>query len=138
MIDKKTGQRRKRAPEIPNDWQQFILSILYVSIVPLIPLILELWFNGTISDTTLLITTAIFSVTIGASSKNSILFGIGIFCAIIFSSAFGVALKLKGSQNNIEGTSIVCVIVLIILIILNAWDRWNRHMVDQEKFWDFK
>jgi len=124
-----------RAPRPSEEWQHFILSLLYVSLLPLLPLGLELWLKGTLTDQSLTLTTAIYSVTVGASSKDRLLFGVGILFAIVFSSAFGVVLKAPTPPDN---TRAACFVVLTILTALNVTDRWNRHMVENEKFWDFK
>lgn len=126
--------RWRRVPEIPEEWQHFLLSVLYLSVLPLIPLGLELWLKGSLSETSLTLTTAIYSVTIGASSKNRLLFGVGILLAIIFSSAFGVVL---GAAQAPKGTREACLVVLMLLMLFNLIDRWNDHMADGKKFWDF-
>lgn len=112
--DKKTWPR---APEIPDEWQHFLLSVLYVSALPLIPLALELWLKGSLSESSLTLTTAIFSVTVGASSKNRLLFGVGILLAIVFSSAFGVVLH---TAQPPKGTQEACFFALGFLTVFNG------------------
>jgi hypothetical protein len=130
-----TVKKRRRAPELPEEWQHFILSVLYLTLLPLIPLALELWLKGKLSETSLTLVTAIFSVTIGASSNNRVLFGVGILLAIVFSSAFGVVLNTAQPPN---GTREACFVVLLLLSVFHIFERWNRHVVDGEKFWSFK
>lgn len=124
-----------RVPDLPEEWQHFLLSLLYVSILPLIPLVLEFWLKGSLTASSLTLTTAIYSVTVGASSKNRLLFGVGILLAFVFSSVFGVVMNASAPP---KGTEQACFVVLALLTVFNVFDRWNRHMVDREKFWDFK
>lgn len=134
MAQEEKQNKWPRAPEIPEEWQHFILSVLYISLLPLLPLGLELWLKGSLSETSLTLTTAIYSVTVGSSSKSRLVFGGGILVAIIFSSAFGVIL---GASKVPKGTMEACIVVIVLLTIFNLLDRWNHHMVDRKKFWDF-
>lgn len=127
--------RWRRVPDLPEEWQHFLLSLLYVSLLPLIPLVLEFWLKGNLSASSLTLATAIYSVTVGASSKNRLLFGVGILLAIVFSSVFGVVMN---ATTPPKGTEEACFVVLALLTVFNVFDRWNRHMADHEKFWDFK
>jgi len=123
-----------RFPDIPFQWQHFILSIIYLTIIPLIPLGLEFWFTGSIKTQTLALTTAIYSVTIGSSSSSRLLFGVGIVTGILFSAVFG---KVLQPGTELVGSNVACYATLIILSVINILGRWNEHMAEGKKFWRF-
>ena len=124
----------KRLPGLPKEAQHYILSLLFQLAVPLLPLLLEFWFSGQIKPETLTLTAALYSVSVGVSSANILLFGIGIVVGILFSVAFGVATI---SPTKVPNCEILSIAAISLTFMIHAAERWNIHIADKKPYWRF-
>ncbi len=125
----------RRIPSVPKNIQNFGLSFIFIVILPLLPLFLELWCSSTISAKSLAIATAIYSVSIGVSSHDRLLFGFSIIISISFSVAFGHAVS---TGNAPAYGSILAGMAILCISGAHLMERWNRHAIDSEEFGFFK
>lgn len=131
-----TNEKRKRLrlPVIPKHYQHFGVSVIFIVFLPLLPLFLEYWFLSKISAQSLTLATAIYAVSIGASSTHTIIFGLAIPVSIAFSAAFGVVISIESPP---PGCSYAAAISIIVISVIHVGERWNRHAVDKKPFWSF-
>lgn len=117
-----------------SKWQHFIFCFFVQLILPLMPLCIEFWIKGTITDQTLSISAAMYSISIGVSTKNLGLLGVSIFSAMAFSSVFGYTI----SGNNMHfSVTAPAIITIIAFMVIHATERYKRHVRDGELFIDF-
>jgi hypothetical protein len=88
--------------------------------------------------TTANLTVSIYAITLGGSSGNRLLFGLGIAIGLIFAAAFGNAVA-RPPQAVVLGVSHAtpALIALLLLVLVHSLERYNRHVVDRTPFWEF-
>lgn len=117
-----------------NKWQHFVFSYFVQLLLPLMPLIIEFWIKGNVSNETYSISTAMYSISIGVTTKNLALLGISIFVAMAFSSIFGF---VTSGNSLFLPVSIPSLITIISFMIIHATERYKRHVKDGELFIEF-
>ncbi|MEW6380802.1 MAG: hypothetical protein AB1611_14505 [bacterium] len=117
----------------PDHWQEFILCLAFHMILPLSPLGLELLFTQKLSNTSLTICASIYSVSIGSSSRNRLLFGLAIFSGMIFASMFGVAIK----NNQVPFCKLLCLLDIFSIFLFHGIERYYRHVVNEKPYWEW-
>jgi len=121
---------------ISAETTEFVTCIILHMLVPLLPLFLETWkMKGAPTEATLSITAAMYSISIGLSSRNKGVFSICIFVGFLFSMAFGLII---GDSGSLPSLKFAAVITIIAIFIIHACERYNIHMVECSPFWNFK
>jgi len=117
-----------------NNWQHFLFSIVVQLFLPLMPLIIELWLTGKINGQTYAISVAMYSISIGVTTKNLALLGASIFIAVLFSSVFGYL----ASGNTLQyPVTIPSITTIFAFMFIHATERYKRHVKEGELFIDF-
>lgn len=116
---------------------QALLSCLLVHmLVPLIPMILEAWWReGGLTNTTATLTAAMYSISIGISSRSQGIFSLSLVIGLIFSVLFG----LISSNPTIKIPYILegSLFALMLVIGVHFCERFNKHYIEHEPFWLF-
>lgn len=124
----------RRIPTIPVHWQNFFLSILFRSLMPLLPILLEFIKNGKVNDASVVLSTSMYIITVGITSTDRLMFGLTIIGSIIFAFLYGT---LPNTQQVPSFLINISVIVLVFTFILNSLERYNRHCVDRSPIFEF-
>ncbi|MBK5073626.1 hypothetical protein I2492_09940 [Budviciaceae bacterium CWB-B4] len=115
---------------------EFLTCIILHMLVPLLPLILELWkTHGTATDATLAITASMYSISIGLSSRNKAIFSFCIFISILFSMAFGFI--LSNAADSLPLVKYGSFATILLVFGIHACERYNKHVVECVPFWNF-
>ncbi len=114
-------------------YQEYGLCVLFHLVFPLVPMFLELWISGSISSKSLLLSTAIYAIAIGNSSRFRIMLGLCIFIAFIFCVLFGVVAAGAVSPANGE---ISAKFTLIFLFLSTLAEKHGVHVSEGRFFWD--
>lgn len=120
-------------PLIDEHKQEFYLCILFQLFLPLFPLLLELWVSGVISNRSLMISTAIYAISIGNASRHKIIFGICVIISMFFSVGFGAVIGgvvLKYSMP-------VALITILSIFTMSVSEKHAVHIRDKVACWDF-
>ena len=120
-------------PAINEAWTAFLLCLIVHMSLPLLPLAVEWLITGIVTKSSLTITIAIYAMTIGASSTNSIIAIICIITGIIFSVLYGVTLIQNTYQFQVD-TMWISKMALAVVIVPHVIERYNRHVVDLQPF----
>lgn len=106
----------------------FYFAIFCYLVLPLFPLILEQWARGSISESSITLSTAIYAITIGVSSRSKTLLALGIGIGLIFSFASGATFRAESlpESRNMAFLAIVCVFVW------HGIERYTRHIIERE------
>jgi hypothetical protein len=120
----------KRVPGLSDEWQNLILSIIFVMFLPLLPILLEFLQNHSITEKSLTLAAAMYSIEIGISSRSKLIFGISVAASITFSSFFGFA----ATNNSLAVTHTWAIIGIGAISLMHLFERVNRHIMDKEPF----
>lgn len=115
--------------------QEYLLCIMFQLLLPLLPLALEFWFKGVISEKSLMISVAIYAISIGSASQNKLLFGFTVIVSIIFSAFFGVVV---GGGSSPSHSVEVAEISLVAIFLASALEKYTIHITEETKCWTFK
>lgn len=131
------GERVKRIKEIIIEWSPgidtYLLCLTTVLILPLVPVMAERLWKGTISEQTGLISAAMYSISIGLSSTWKFQFGLGVVLSVLFSILFGISLAGAMSGSAIGGLKFTPVDMSLLCIgcifSVHALERFIRHVL---------
>jgi hypothetical protein len=144
-VTKKKISREKEA------LQNYGLAVLFVGIAPLLPILLEISISGEVTEGSVIITSAIYSITIALASNNRFYFGFFFFASVIESAFYGATAN-KGSQSLVVTMSHIRIVInkgdnlsdvrytfVAILVTFAALtiERFGRHMRNREEFFEF-
>lgn len=125
----------RRIPSIPEQWNDFIICIVLHMVFPLLPLLIEFIIIDSITDKTLAITTSMYSVAIGLSSRSMLMFVLCFVISFIFSAIFGM---ISVSQSfSLAYVHIASTISIFCIFVIHCCERYNKHVVDCAPFWEF-
>lgn len=125
---------------IDKCWEQFCLCVVAHMILPFMPLFFELWKTGTIGPTSLTISTAMYAISIGLSSKISLITLMCTIVAFVFSFAYGDSVdRYKHSTVDpellhLEAYAFICIALIFASHFL---ERYVRHVLNGEDFMSF-
>jgi hypothetical protein len=120
---------------MPDYWQQYVTCILFLFLIPLLPLV-GLWYmDQHITEKEFLLTAAIYILAIGTSSKSKLIFALSVVFAILFTTACGRQVDLTGAIPLSE--KILAVVAFLAVILPHLLERYNRHVVLRAPFIEF-
>jgi hypothetical protein len=77
---------------------------------------------------------SVYSISIAASSRSRLIFGIAILGSIFFATLFGLAAGLKFSYADYRMLTIG---YIISISLYHGCERWNRHLFERKPFLQF-
>lgn len=119
-------------------WSNYIFCLAVHMVLPLSPLIIEAVIRADHIPTiqTLSVTTSLYAIGIGLSSRNIALFGACLLIGVLFAVFFGITVATHSYDiNSHYWPFIVC---LSCVFIMHACERYNRHVADCTPFLEFK
>jgi hypothetical protein len=127
---------------MPLAWQQFLLSVLFLVVVPLSAIVADLAIKGEVADQDLYLTLAVYFVATGATSRSQLILGVSIILSAAYFVSYGVVVARPLACPPIApGHSLVADAVIygfpLIFTAFSAIERYKRHVMKAEKFWDF-
>lgn len=120
-----------RIPGPSPRWQNFLVCVLLLMVFPTAPLWLELWRTRAISESTIAMVAALYSITIGISTRNKLLTGWAFFSSFFYMGAFGMTVN---SGQPLYESKIIGLAGIGVLFILHLLERINRHLLAREPF----
>lgn len=121
----------KPITDIPSEWRHFGASLAFTIVLPLVPLLIESWYENRITAQSLTLATAIYAATIGVSSKNVVLLAISLIVSIIFAVAFG---RIMGTGSIPDGCSAAAWLSLAAITVVHVCERFIKHVAKGESF----
>lgn len=120
---------------ISRGWQQCLACIILHSLFPLLPVVLELLITESVTVRTLMITTAIYVITIGSLSRSILFFTITILMSVLFSVGFGLVME----GGKIPGyTSTAAIIILLAIFVSYSREKYVLHVIEKAECLNFK
>ncbi|MGR5358138.1 hypothetical protein [Vibrio chagasii] len=129
----------KPIPGVSDEVSDFVTCLLLHMILPLLPLIIETWkTQGNPTDMTLAISTSMYSIAIGMSSRNKAIFAVGVFVSILFSIVFGMLnVTVNGQSTSLPYVQGASLFTMFLIFVMHGCERYNKHVVECKPFWDF-
>lgn len=117
--------------EIPSEWRQFVASLTFTIVLPMVPLVIEAWYDREITAQSLTLATAIYAATIGVSSKNVVLLAITVLVSVTFAIAFG---RIMGTGEVPDGCAGAALLSLTAITVVHVCERYIKHVGKRESF----
>jgi hypothetical protein len=145
--EKKIPEKKRR-----EAWDNFILSILLIGIVPLLPILIELAVTRKIGEGSLMITTAIYNVTIAISSNSKLTFGLFLVTSLVEVAIYGsvassdsanlkygevIGIKISSSSSMALSDNPFFMLAIAVPFLTFAWERYSRHVRNREEVFEF-
>lgn len=121
-------------PSMPKNYQDFAVSLLFVVVLPLIPVGIEQWVKGVVGPNSLTLAAAMYALSIGASSKSPLLMALGVLSSLSFAMLFGVTLASTVIPAGVDTAAFAS---MAFVAVVHGCERWNRHACDHERFLDY-
>jgi len=84
------------------------------------------------SGRTVTLTTSLYAISIGLSSKNKMIFSLCLFIGIVFSVLFGLSHAPKPAD-----VASFSYMAIALVFVTHAAERYNRHVIDCRPFLEF-
>lgn len=131
----------RRIPGLPEHWQHYVLCLVFHLLLPLLPLGVELLVAQKVSVSSLSLSVAMYSISIGGSSKSRLQFGLSVVICIAYSIVFGLTVPGAPAAAQVSQTlansSGYGAWALLFIFVYHALERYNRHVVDRAPYWEF-
>ena len=124
----------KKIPPMPEHWQSFFLSVIFLMVLPLLPIGLEWLQTGVFSRKSLALYASVYSISIAACTRSRLIFGIAILGSIFFASLFGLAAGVGFSYADYQ---VLTIVYIITISLIHSGERWNRHLFEKKPFFQF-
>ncbi|EDN65893.1 membrane protein [Beggiatoa sp. PS] len=98
-----------------NEWHEYAASIIFVLMLPLLPILFELLVSYKIATSSLTIMASFYAIAVGVSSHERGQFWVGSITCIIFAGVFGFI-----SQNHMLSLSLPSIVLVILLLIASG------------------
>lgn len=135
MVQKSDAGKRE-ARVISVNWQHFSASFVCAVLFPLLPLAIELFVSGSISDNSVLISSIMYCSAIALASDSVLVFVLGFLLSIILSMAFGIT--FYNNQAAPSGSHTLSLIAIGFFGLSHSLQRYNQHVVRGEDFIVFR
>lgn len=131
----------------PYHWQQYIICVVLHLLLPLLPLLIELWITGRLQIASMTLGASMYVIAIGLSSRNLVILILGLVWGIVLAIISGVASEAslhastaKGREEHLNtamaGNSFwwVSVVGMSSMFIFHLCERYNRHVAERAPF----
>lgn len=134
-------------------WQNYGLAVLLIGIVPILPILIELIIHKSITEDSLAITAAVYSITVAVASNSKFYFAFFLVASIIEAALYGSITDSPSrstisvwnfadihitsyapSQNTDNGIFLVAMLLTFLSLLV---ERYSRHITNREEFFEF-
>jgi hypothetical protein len=147
------AEDRSAASRAMGPWENCIVSVLFIGIFPLAPVLLELLLKNQVTADSLTVTAAIYAITIAVASNRAIMLAIGFTVAffecvlygqdvtvtggksLVLKDFFGITVSAANSSPSTHSGLIL--LAIVILFITLALERFVRHVRNREEFFEW-
>ncbi len=131
--------RAKRRWGISQPWQQYVISLIFLTVAPLLPLGLEAWVTNphVVREQTITLTAVIYLIAVATSSRSPLQVFSCLVGAIFFGFLFGEASSVEPSRAHWTASSVSAVIGIVFFSVPQLLERYNRHVSEGISFFEF-
>lgn len=150
--DKRLARLGQAAARLSEPLQNYGLSLLFIGFVPLLPVTLELLVRKQVTGDSLIITAAIYSITVALASNSRLYFGFFLVASIIESTVYGsivdgsssptitdsvVGIEVSGMTKAASSDVKFVPFAILIPFASVLVERLSRHVINREEFFEF-
>lgn len=95
------SKRKGAIPGLPKHWQNFFGYLLLFMALPLLPLLLEALLTGSVTEQTLTLAAAMYTIGIGIASRSLALFALTVVSSIFFACLFGAVMQADHARKSV-------------------------------------
>jgi hypothetical protein len=117
-------------------WSQYIPCLLMHLMMPLLPLGLERFLEGHLSEKSLAITAAMYAIALAISSRWTWFAFLGFFASVIYCTMFG-AISYAAKLKQASDITTYAEVAIVFLFVAHAIERFSRHIMLREPFFEF-
>jgi hypothetical protein len=129
-------------------WTSFFVAVLFLLVFPLFPLGAELAFTGRINISSLMLTTATYSLSLSVTSTHVGRWALGITFAFITATLFGWSMGIGdvaiGPAYQLGRGAMAGKVwlwgagsIITVVLVTHLWERFERHVMEGEAFPEF-
>jgi hypothetical protein len=138
-----------RIQERMSPWGHYWACLVFHMIFPFIPILVEYFVANEVSELSMTLATAMYSIAIGTSSRSMSLFSMSLCIGFIFTSLFGMLEYQKSIPPALLGQipskrppmipnyGILAFFSSLLIFVSHAIERYRRHVVDRNRFIEF-
>ena len=127
--------------------------MLLIGAVPILPIVIELIIHKAITEDSLAITAAVYSITVAIASNNKFYFAFFLVASILEAALYGsitnspVSTNISvwkfshipitsysPSQNSDNGIFLIAMLLTFLSLLI---ERYSRHITNREEFFEF-
>lgn len=121
------------ALKLSHQWDSFLASVMLHTLLPLLPIALELWQTGKVVERSLTLTASMYAISCGVTSRSQIIFGCAIVASLIFSVGHGSCVSGTAAFSNLKEWAWI---TISGIFVLNLFDKYDKHVVDKEPLFE--
>jgi hypothetical protein len=129
--ENETPPKKWRVPGLPPDWDDYLLCLIFILVLPLLPLALEFWQTHTVSEKSTALAASMYAISVGTSTASRALLGISVVCCVGYAFAFGF---LAGGSSTLWNSRTLGFVGMGLIFLIHALERYNRHVADSRPF----
>jgi hypothetical protein len=128
-------------------WTCYLVAVLFLLVLPLLPLGAELLFTQQIAMSSMMLMTATYSISLSASSRHVGRWAVGLILGLTFATLFGwwmgrgdgmaAAFRLQPGPAAHAGWFWASAGGIIFIFMLHLHERYQRHVTDLDPFPEF-
>jgi hypothetical protein len=122
-------------PGIPQHIQRYLAYLVLTMMFPLLALVSEFSFTGSVSQKSAMLTASMYAIGIGVASRNVLLFVTTIVAGVCNAIAYGSAAQATQAAGNVHLG--LAFLGIAAVFVFHSLERYNRHVVEREPFLDF-
>src|SRR5262249_48589090 len=108
----------------------------------LAPLIIDANLKGYLPEQDLLLIFALYVISMGASSRSPALLGFSVGLAGVYLFWYGTIAGVSECPPKPTSATLAGVLLhwspVVLFMLMHLGERYNRHVAEDEKFWDFQ
>jgi hypothetical protein len=127
--------------------QSFWTAVLFLLVFPILPLVFELMLTGRIGTPSVALVAFTYAVSLAMSSRNLLIWAIGMFVGFSFATVFGNSMELAAHMRDgwLPGPEArrqtiffwASWVGIALVFVLHVIERYDRHIVDRNPFPEF-
>lgn len=122
---------------VPQNWREYVACLVIVGICPLLPIFAELVAKGSANTSSLLISSAIYCLSIGFVTKSIMLFAVSIPNLFFLTLLHGITFSKYESAASIPaGYHWFAVLTIVIWSVILVMSKYYEHVIDGKMFWE--
>lgn len=111
------------------------MSLIFLLVFPLLPLLFEFWVSGTVTEPSAIVVASMYAFSIAFATRLKFVFALALLIGVIFAMAFGAIVIRAQSLSHALPLSILAI---LCFFGTHALERYKIHVLDGDPFFILK